>query len=55
VVDHVTPDGGDVNAFYLGTLQSLRWDCHERTKKQIERRGYSAKIGLDCQAFPRLT
>jgi len=43
--------GGDVNAFYLGALQSLCWDCHERTKKQIERRGYSARSAWIASPF----
>ena len=47
VADHVEPHRGDVNAFYLGELRSLCRRCHERTKKQIERRGYDPGIGAD--------
>src|SRR5215471_969310 len=47
VVDHVTPDRGDWNAFVLGELQSLCEPCHKSTKRQIELRGYRTDIGID--------
>jgi 5-methylcytosine-specific restriction protein A len=47
VADHIQRHEGDVNSFYLGELQSLCWDCHERVKKGIEHRGFDITIGAD--------
>jgi len=50
VADHVMPHKGDWNAFMLGKLQSLCSSCHDKTKAQIERAGYSFEPGAD--GFP---
>jgi 5-methylcytosine-specific restriction endonuclease McrA len=50
VADHIVPHGGEWNAFRLGALQSLCRDCHERTKKLVELRGYDPAMGPD--GFP---
>jgi 5-methylcytosine-specific restriction protein A len=50
VVDHVVPHQGDINKFWLGSLQSLCLDHHNKTKQQIEQRGYASDIGAD--GFP---
>jgi 5-methylcytosine-specific restriction protein A len=47
IADHVEPHGGDRTKFFTGALQSLCEHCHNRTKKQIETRGYRLDIGLD--------
>jgi 5-methylcytosine-specific restriction enzyme A len=48
--DHVEPHRGIYNAFRLGKLQSLCEGCHNRTKQQRERRGYSLEI--DAAGLP---
>lgn len=50
VADHMIPHRGDPNLFWLGELQSLCVDHHNKTKQQIEVRGYSSEIGVD--GFP---
>lgn len=47
VADHVTPHRGDYKLFWFGKLQSLCEPCHNKSKQQIERRGYTTDIGLD--------
>ena len=47
VVDHVVPHRGDVNAFFLGELQSLCAYCHDKFKQQQECRGFMSGAGLD--------
>jgi hypothetical protein len=47
IADHVTPHRGDWNAFRLGELQSLCFDCHNRLKHRIDLHGYSSDIGVD--------
>ena len=47
VVDHVVPHRGDVNAFFLGALQSLCKPCHDRLKQHEERHGFMPGCGLD--------
>jgi 5-methylcytosine-specific restriction endonuclease McrA len=47
VADHVTPHRGDWNAFRLGKLQSLCFECHNRRKQVEEIRGYNPTIGPD--------
>jgi 5-methylcytosine-specific restriction endonuclease McrA len=46
-VDHITPHAGNWNAFILDPVQSLCDDCHNADKQQIDRLGYSRRIGLD--------
>jgi 5-methylcytosine-specific restriction enzyme A len=50
VVDHVVPHNGEINRFWLGELQSLCVDHHNRSKQQVEHRGYANDIGND--GFP---
>ena len=50
VVDHIEKVDGDKFRFVFGKVQSLCKECHNRTKQQIEVRGYSADIGED--GFP---
>jgi len=50
IADHVIPHRGDVNMFWLGSLQSLCVTHHSKTKQQIENKGYSRDIGAD--GFP---
>jgi len=47
VADQITPWRGDVNAFWLGPLQSLCAHCHESRKKFRERHGYDRGCGSD--------
>ena len=47
VADHVEPHKGDVNAFWLGKLQSLCSNCHESRKKFREKHGYDKAVGVD--------
>jgi 5-methylcytosine-specific restriction protein A len=53
ISDHITPHGGDVNAFLLGRLQSLCRHHHESTKKMIAHRGYDPAIGADGMPLDR--
>jgi 5-methylcytosine-specific restriction endonuclease McrA len=46
-VDHVKKHDGNYAEFVFGELQSLCFDCHNRTKQQIEVAGYSSDIGSD--------
>lgn len=50
VVDHVERHSGDQMKFWFGKLQSLCADCHNRSKQQIEVRGFVNDIGVD--GFP---
>ena len=50
VADHITAWRGDVNAFWLGPLQSLCTHCHESRKKFREKHGYDKGCGSD--GFP---
>jgi HNH endonuclease len=47
VADHITQHHGNVNAFWLGPLQSLCFSCHDRTKRDEERKGYRHDAGPD--------
>jgi 5-methylcytosine-specific restriction enzyme A len=47
VVDHLVPHKGDKHAFMYGPVQSLCVECHNNTKRGIERRGYDRRVGLD--------
>ena len=47
VVDHVEPHRGDWNKFKLGAVQSLCADCHNRSKRVIELRGYGLDVDQD--------
>src|SRR5262245_29236199 len=48
IVDHITPHRGDLALFWNAqNWQSLCASCHSSSKQQIERRGYSTKIGID--------
>src|SRR5262245_2411825 len=47
VADHVIPHKANVNAFWLGELQSLCVRRYSSVKAEIERRGYSTAIGVD--------
>ena len=47
VADHVIPHHGDHSLFWFGDLQSLCWDHHNSSKKQIENKGYVNDIGVD--------
>ena len=50
VADHVERHDGNEFKFWFGKLQSLCTDHHNRTKQQIEVRGFSNEIGED--GFP---
>lgn len=47
VCDHVTPHKGNKAIFWGGPFQSLCAPCHNGTKQQIERLGYSTEIAPD--------
>lgn len=47
VADHIEPHKGDYQKFWFGELQSLCISCHNKSKQQIESRGYTTDIGLD--------
>jgi 5-methylcytosine-specific restriction protein A len=47
VADHIVPHNGNSVLFYEGKLQSLCYLCHNSTKQQIEKKGYSNAIGVD--------
>jgi 5-methylcytosine-specific restriction enzyme A len=47
VADHITPHRGNLNAFWLGQLQSLCVACHNRPKRAEDMRGYTDEVGLD--------
>jgi len=47
VADHIEPHRGDWTKFRCGALQSLCYDCHDRTKRIMELRGYGLDIGDD--------
>jgi hypothetical protein len=47
VVDHVEPHNGDWTKFRTSELQSLCFDCHDKTKRNIDLRGYSDDINDD--------
>src|SRR5262245_60712031 len=46
VADHVTPHRGNVELFYDGVLQSLCLTHHNRTKQQIEQRGFHSHVDV---------
>ena len=50
VADHIEWHDGDQNKFWFGQLQSLCTECHNRSKQQLEVRGYIDDIGAD--GFP---
>lgn len=50
IVDHVERHNGNYTKFVMGKLQSLCSDHHDKTKQQIEVRGFSNEIGAD--GFP---
>lgn len=47
VADHIIPHKGDPTLFYDGELQSLCTHHHNRSKYEIEHRGYLTDIGVD--------
>jgi 5-methylcytosine-specific restriction enzyme A len=47
ICDHVEPHQGDVNKFWLGPFQSLCKECHDSTKRFVEKHGFRPDIGLD--------
>lgn len=47
VADHIIPHRGDPNLFWLGRLQSLCLMHANRTKLQIETKGFANDIGVD--------
>jgi 5-methylcytosine-specific restriction protein A len=47
IADHKVPHHGDVNAFWLGELQSLCKPHHDSRKRLIEREGYSNAVDED--------
>ena len=47
VADHVEQHHKDWNKFVLGKLQSLCTECHNRTKRVIELRGYGLEVDDD--------
>jgi 5-methylcytosine-specific restriction enzyme A len=47
ICDHVEPHRGGVNKFWLGSFQSLCKQCHDSTKRLVERRGFRPDIDLD--------
>ena len=47
LADHVIPHRGDVNAFWLGELQTLCDACHFGIKQQSERLGFRPDVGVD--------
>ena len=47
VADHVVPHRGDVVSFWIGKLQSLCTHCHNKTKRNLEVKGYTDEIGTD--------
>lgn len=47
-VDHIRPHKGDYGLFFdENNLQSLCRHHHDSEKQQIEKRGYSTRIGAD--------
>ena len=46
-VDHVKPHKNDPIIFWFGELQSLCASHHNRSKQQLETRGYVTDIGED--------
>ncbi|WP_247511397.1 HNH endonuclease [Bradyrhizobium sp. 157] len=47
VADHIMPHKGDYQLFWYGELQSLCVPCHNKSKQQLEHRGYTTDIGAD--------
>jgi 5-methylcytosine-specific restriction enzyme A len=47
ICDHVERHRGDRNKFEFGKLQSLCAECHNADKRQLERGGFSRRIGVD--------
>ena len=47
VADHVIPHKGDLHLFYDGELQSLCAHHHNKSKHEIEHRGFKTDIGVD--------
>jgi hypothetical protein len=48
VADHITPHGGDWNAFLFGPLQSLCKPCHDSDKRFFDLNGYERiRFGVD--------
>jgi hypothetical protein len=50
VADHIEPHKGNQNKFWFGKLQSLCFECHNLTKRQVESHGFFDEIGED--GFP---
>ena len=50
VADHVEPVNGNWNAMWLGELQSLCFDCHDKWKRIEEEQGY--RPGYDVDGYP---
>jgi 5-methylcytosine-specific restriction protein A len=48
VVDHIVPHKGNMTLFWdKGNWQSLCAPCHNSTKQQIDKIGFSKTIGID--------
>jgi 5-methylcytosine-specific restriction enzyme A len=47
VADHIELHKGDYQKFWFGKLQSLCIPCHNKSKQQLEHRGYTTDIGAD--------
>jgi len=47
VADHITPHKGNAYSFYYGALQSLCISHHNKSKREIENKGYCTDIGID--------
>ena len=46
-VDHVIPHKGDYQLFWFGELQSLCTQCHNKSKQELETKGFITDIGHD--------
>jgi predicted kinase len=47
IADHILPHHGNEELFFFGLLQSLCRHHHNKTKQEIEAKGYCNDIGLD--------
>ena len=47
VADHIIPHKGDPYLFWFGALQGLCRQHHNRSKQQLEVKGYTDDIGAD--------
>jgi 5-methylcytosine-specific restriction endonuclease McrA len=47
LADHLVPFGNSWESFRFGKLQSLCVECHDKSKRFSDRRGYRRDIGPD--------